>query len=351
MRITVLLFLLVTSVSMRAQETCMQPDVNCDGYVNVNDLLGLLGYFGDEDLDGDGIWDSQDDCVDDGCGVCDGLGPQVIIIDTITFTIDSIFVETINEWYVFEVPDTTFTFVCTNPGCTNPVAENYDPYASEDDGSCVYGDPCGNDLTLTFDGYTYDLVAIGDQCWFAENLRSSMYSNGDSIPRPIEDPEWQNATDNEVGAYAVYDNDGTWFTMYGSLYNWYAVTDPRGLCPIGWHVPSDSEWMILEMNLGLDSLEANQYGWRGTDQGTQMKSSSEDSPSWDGANTSGFSALPGGFRDDDGPYDSVGENGRYWTTDASTEINSFGRRFQTSENRISRISSRRHGFSVRCLKD
>ena len=181
-RILVMLYAVALVLNANAQDDCMNPDVNCDGSVNVNDLLGLLQYFGAEDLDGDGIWDSQDDCVDDGCGVCDGPGPQVLAVDTITLTVDSIFIEAINEWYVFEVPDTTFTFVCTNPGCTDPTANNYDPYASEDDGNCSYDDPCANELTVTFDGYTYDLVAIGDQCWFAENLRTEHYANGDAIP-------------------------------------------------------------------------------------------------------------------------------------------------------------------------
>ena len=88
-KLLTILFAVALGLNLSAQDECLNPDVNCDGYVNVNDLLGLLGYFGDEDLDGDGIWDSQDDCVDDGCGVCDGPGPQVLAVDTITFMTDS----------------------------------------------------------------------------------------------------------------------------------------------------------------------------------------------------------------------------------------------------------------------
>ena len=136
----------------------MNPDVNCDGYVNDNDLVGLLGCFGAEDLDGDGI--------------CDGSGPQVWVVDTITFRTDSTFIEAINEWYVFEVPDTTFTFVCANYGCMNPEAVNYDAEAVIDDGSCVMdwmqlgqdidggaaGDESGWSVSLSSDG---NAVAIG----------------------------------------------------------------------------------------------------------------------------------------------------------------------------------------------
>ena len=131
------LFAVALGLNLSAQEECMNPDVNCDGYVNVNDLLGLLGYFGAEDLDGDGIWDSQDDCVEDECGICDGSGPQLLVVDTITFVTDSTFIEAINEWYVFDIPDTTFTFVCANYGCMNPEALNYEPEAVIDDGNCV----------------------------------------------------------------------------------------------------------------------------------------------------------------------------------------------------------------------
>ena len=87
----------------------------------------------------------------------------------------------------------------------------------------------------------------------------------------------------------------TWL-ITAALYNWYAVDDARGLCPSGWHVPTDGEYMTLEMALGMSESEANDTGWRGTDQGTQMKSSPSDDPSWNGTNTSGFSALAGGSR-------------------------------------------------------
>ena len=303
-------------LNLNAQDECLNPDVNCDGYVNVYDLLGLLGYFGDEDLDGDGIWDSQDDCVEDECGICDGPGPQVLAVDTITFTTDSTFIEAISEWYVFAIPDTTFTFVCTNPGCIDPMAENYDPYASEDDGSCVGVDPCSNELTVTFDGYTYDLVAIGDQCWFAENLRNEHYANGDVIPGELSNGEWSDADDTNLGAQAIYNNDASNLTDYGRLYNWFAVDDARGLCPSGWHVPTDGEYMTLEMALGMSESEANGTGYRGTDQGTQMKSSASDSPSWDGTNTSGFSGLAGGYRNYGGDFYNEGYAGYFWSASA-----------------------------------
>ena len=350
-KLLTILFAFALGLNLSAQDECLNPDVNCDGYVNVYDLLGLLGYFGDEDLDGDGVWDSQDDCVEDECGICDGPGPQVLAVDTITFTTDSTFIEAISEWCVFAIPDTTFTFVCTNPGCIDPMAENYDPYASEDDGSCVGVDPCSNELTVTFDGYTYDLVAIGEQCWFAENLRTEHYANGDVIPGELSNGEWSDADDTNLGAQAIYNNDASNLTDYGRLYNWFAVDDARGLCPSGWHVPTDGEYMTLEMALGMSESEANGTGYRGTDQGTQMKSSASDSPSWDGTNTSGFSGLAGGNRNYFGDFNSGGYFGGFWSASADGTV-AWARKLVGGGTGVNRsLNNQRSGFSVRCVRD
>ena len=201
----------------------------------------------------------------------------------------------------------------------DPTADNYDPYAIEEDNTCVWaeGSPvCDFQNSFTFDGYTYDFVAIGDQCWLAENLRNEHYANGDAIPGDLSDGEWYNADDTNLGAQAIYSNDESNLANYGRLYNWYAVDDARGLCPSGWHVPTDGEFMKLEMELGLSESEANQYGGRGTDQGNQMKSSPGDNPSWNGTNTSGFSGLAGGSRDYNGNFSSEGSHGYFWSASA-----------------------------------
>ena len=94
------------------------------------------------------------------------------------------------------------------------------------------------------------------------------------------------------------------------------VDDARGLCPSGWHVPTDGEFMTLEMELGMSESEANGTGWRGTDQGTQMKSSASDSPAWNGTNTSGFSGLAGGYRSYGGDFSIEGNYGCFWSASA-----------------------------------
>ena len=168
---------------------------------------------------------------------------------------------------------------------------------------------CGD--PVSYQGYDYATVLIGDQCWFAENLRSENYDNGDAIPAGLSDSEWTSTTSTTSGATAVYGEDAGCnsnspdinacdpaqsLNEYGRLYNWYAVDDARGLCPSGWHVPTDGEWMTMEMALGMSESEANSTGWRGTDQGTQMKTTYGWYGGGNGTNSSGFSGLPGGYR-------------------------------------------------------
>ena len=273
------------------------PDSNGDYVVTVTDLLALLSVFEEADADMDGIFDSMDDCVGiydacgicsgsgvdadadgicddvdpcvgalDACGVCNGPGPSIPVIDEIVFVTDSIYVPPIQQWYVFSYAvDTLYTYVCPVQGCTDANAANFNPLAVIEDGSCSYGPAqCGGASTVTFDGHTYALVGIGNQCWFKENLRSDNYSNGDAVPGDLTNNQW---TSTGSGAQAVYNNDPANLATYGRLYNWYAVNDARGVCPVGFHVPSDSEWTVLENALGGSSVA-----------GTALKSSAADSP-------------------------------------------------------------------------
>ncbi len=242
-------------------------------------------------------------------------------------------------------------------GCTDSSASNFEANATEEDGSCTYGPAqCGGASSVTFDGHTYALVGIGTQCWFAENLRSDNYRNGDPIPGNLTDSQW---TSISSGAQTVYGegssavHDGSTdevanLATYGRLYNWYAVNDSRGLCPSGFHVPSDEEWIALEIALGMTSSQANTTGWRGTNQGVQMKTSL-----WGGTNSSGFSALPGGRRDDDlgGYFSNLGEHGFWWSS--TTYGNGAWYRDLSADSELVNRSPyfSRYGFSVRCVRD
>ena len=208
---------------------------------------------------------------------------------------------------------------------------------------------CGD--AMNYHGYDYATVQIGEQCWFAENLRNEHYANGDAIPGELSNSEWENADDTNLGAQAIYNNDASNLADYGRLYNWYAVDDARGLCPSDWHVPTDGEFMTLEMELGMSESEANSDGWRGTDQGMQMKSSPGDNPPWNGTNTSGFSGLAGGFRIHDGVPNALGGNGYFWSA-SSNGIGAWFRILSVEYFGVQRSEyNQGDGMSIRCLKD
>jgi uncharacterized protein (TIGR02145 family) len=376
----VVLFALAHSTGAQYVPT-WDPDADGDDVIGVYDLLALLGVFEEVDSDGDGIFDSLDNCVGgyddcgvcngngedadtdglcdnvdpcvgeiDPCGVCNGPGPSVPVIDEIVYATDSVFLPPVGTWYVFSYAvDTLYTYVCPVSGCTDTQASNFNPLAVIEDGSCSFGPAqCNGQSTVTFDGHTYALLGIGTQCWFKENLRSGNYRNGDAIPGNLSSSSWQNTTS---GAQTIYSNNAGNLTTYGRLYNWYATQDSRGLCPTGFHVPSDSEWMMLEMALGMTDLQSNAWGWRGIDQGTQMKSSLVDSPPWNGTNSSDFSGLPAGFRNSLSFYGSLGTMSIWWTATPNADY-AFSRSLQSSEQKVNRSQGvLQSGFSVRCVQD
>jgi len=257
-------------------------------------------------------------------------------------------------------------------GCTDTSACNYDLLANSDAGPCTYAETfydcdgvcindtdgdgvcdeleppgefsCGNDFA--YQGHSYATVLIGEQCWFAENLRNANYTNGDAIPAGLSDTEWSYTT---TGAVAVYGEDGSdceslspdgdacdeaWsLNEYGHLYNGYAVDDARGLCPSGWHVPTDEDLMTLTDFLGGVEvaglhLKAD-FGWSNGNSGT---------------NWSGFSGLPGGRRNNVGNFEDAGGFGWWWRMPLSY-ILFFG------DGVYDGTTDAHYGFSVRCVKD
>ncbi len=194
------------------------------------------------------------------------------------------------------------------------------------------------------DGNIYATIVIGTQEWMAENLRARTYRNGDLIPQIGHGAyPWTVLT---TGAYSWYLCDGQYENPYGKLYNWYAVNDPRNLCPVGWHVPSDAEWNTLVKHLDPNADIANNVN----NAGTGMKSTT-----WQyglGSNESGFSGLAGGWRASSGSsFSGLGGEGRWWS---STEYwsTSAGYRILNSSSISSKsVTLKTHGFSVRCLRD
>ena len=185
-------------------------------------------------------------------------------------------------------------------------------------------------------------VKIGNQEWASENLNVSTFRNGDAIPEAQTREAWVKAGEEGKPAWCYYDNDPENGNKYGRLYNWYAVTDPRGLAPSGWHIPSDEEWTTLADNLGGDDDAA----------GKKMKSKAGWHDNGNGSNTSGFSGLPGGYRNYDGTFYVIGFNGNWWS---STEYNTYYawyRYLHYSNGIVYRFNNyKSNGFSVRCLRD
>ena len=210
---------------------------------------------------------------------------------------------------------------------------------------------CGDDLA--YQGYSYTTVQIAEQCWFAENLMAENYRNGDAIPSGFSDVVWSNSS---VGAYAVYGascsscldftpegvacGNEDIVSLFGLLYNQYAVLDGRGLCPSGWHVPSISEYTDLGnflggVNVAGAQMKKNQY-W--------MDSESDNTI----GNSSGFSALPVGVRHDTSAQcRDAGKATHIWTSDANRDV--VIPRMATGLNL--NWSNPKHGFAVRCIQD
>jgi len=182
-------------------------------------------------------------------------------------------------------------------------------------------------------------VSIGGQVFMSKNLDVSTFRNGDPIPQAKTYEEWGRAGENQQPAWCYYNNDPANGAKYGKLYNWYAVNDSRGLAPEGWHVPSDAEWTILTDYLGSDA-------------GTKMKSKTGWNENGNGTNSSGFSGLPGGTRNYNGTFYTIGYDGYWWSSSETNTDDAWSRLLSYNLGNVNRNASpKESGFSVRCLRD
>jgi uncharacterized protein (TIGR02145 family) len=201
--------------------------------------------------------------------------------------------------------------------------------------TCVVA--CGSTIT-DIDGNIYNTVTIGTQCWMVENLKTSKYNDGTTIPTDLSDTAWENTT---RGAYAIYENIASNNTTYGKLYNWYAV-NTRKLCPEGWHIPTDAEWNTLNAFLGGQSIA-----------GGKMKSiTGWTSPNTGATNSSGFTGLPGGLRSYFGGFSGIGDLGVWWSSTEGIPTSVWFRGLQYNDDNLGRGGgSKKNGLSCRCLRD
>ena len=198
----------------------------------------------------------------------------------------------------------------------------------------------GDNIRFKVDALTNNLntIKIGTQTWTTKNLDVTTYRNGDAIPQVKDAKALANLS---TGAWCYYENETANGSTYGKLYNWYAVNDPRGLAPAGYHIPTEAEWSTLTNYLGGETIA-----------GTKMKSSSGWKNNGNGTNTSGFAGLPGGYRYDDGNFYSIGANGYWWSSSEDDAYLAWYRGLNSIDGYVSRNSfNKRNGFSVRCLRD
>jgi uncharacterized protein (TIGR02145 family) len=191
------------------------------------------------------------------------------------------------------------------------------------------------------DGTIYHAVTIGKQVWMIENLQVGRYRNGDSIPNVTDDNQW---SELQTGAYCDYKNIPGNSMVYGKLYNWYSINDKRGIAPKGWHVPSVAEWTTLATYLGKDSIAGGKIKETGA---THWQS-----PNTGATNTSGFTALPGGYCNYQGFCHDLEYYGNWWST-KEVDSRNAEYRFVYWSSPVLYIGAyfKSNGLSVRCLKD
>ncbi len=199
--------------------------------------------------------------------------------------------------------------------------------------------PCPDSI-VDVDGNLYQVIIVDGTCWMASNLRVSRYNNGDSIPLETNGGSWVQLNN---GAQCNYDNDSVNLDIYGKLYNGYSVMDNRGLCPTGWKVPHDSDWVDMANYLGGESVA-----------GDKLKSLDL----WFGPGTPatdeiGFTAKPGGARiiQGNGAFSSIGNMGHWWSSKENGSEVLVNRQITYANPNLAQASnSKKVGFSVRCIR-
>ena len=210
----------------------------------------------------------------------------------------------------------------------------------------------GNGVT-DIDGNFYPTIIINGKEWMETNLNVNHYNNGNSILNIQNNSQWSLLNS---GAYSYYNNDSiTYAQYYGKIYNWYVVNDARGVCPTGWSVPTDDDWKSLELFLGMTVAQSNTTSWRGTNEGTKLKSTIGWNSNGNGTNESGINAFPGGRRNPNGNFSDLGNEACFWTSTGQGSLpfqNGYDRRIKSIYTKIYRLGeSVKGGFYVRCIKD
>jgi len=204
--------------------------------------------------------------------------------------------------------------------------------------------PATNTIT-DVDGNVYHYVVIGTQTWMGENLKTTKYNDGTSIPLVSDYSAWNLLT---TPGYCWYNNDVSNKNTYGALYNWYAVNTGK-LAPSGWHVPTDAEWTTLTIYLGGETVAGGQMKSTGT---IELGTGLWYRPNTDATNKSGFTAVPAGYRDYLGTFNRIGMTGEWWSSSEDDTGYAWSRYLEYDYSDVTRgATGKNRGFSVRCVRN
>ena len=235
-------------------------------------------------------------------------------------------------------------------GLTNGTTYYYRAYATNDSGT-TYGQELHFITPVTdVEGNIYKTVIIGTKVWMAENLKVTKFNDNTDITLASDAAAWIALTGP---GFCWYNNDPDFNKpVYGALYNWYAASSVN-ICPTGWHTATNDEYDAMEVSLGLALADINIWGWRGTDHGSKMKNTTGWNVSENGTNTSGFSALPGGYRFyNDGQFNGQTSLGYWWTATEHDADRGWYRRLDGNNTAVYKASTDKNaGKAIRCVKD
>jgi uncharacterized protein (TIGR02145 family) len=241
-------------------------------------------------------------------------------------------------------------FASTMTGLSEATTYYVRAYATNSAGTGYGNQLVFNTRLSDVEGNTYSIVTIGTQVWMAENLKTTTLNNSTPIDNVTDNAAWAALA---TPAYCWYNNDeATNKPLYGALYNWFTI-NTGNLCPSGWHVPTDGEYGTLELYLGVPADSINFWGWRGLGAGTDLKSTTGWAAGQNGTNTSGFTALPAGYRfAGTGTFNDLGNLTYWWTATSIDATRAWYRRVDGSSTSIYHAGTEeRGGKYVRCLKN
>lgn len=206
--------------------------------------------------------------------------------------------------------------------------------------NCIFFNPDNNQVT-DIDQNVYNTIQIGTQTWIQSNLNVSRYNNGDIIPQVTDPTQWVNIT---TGAWCYYNYNSSNGSIYGKLYNWYAVNDPRGLAPQGWHIPNDVEWNYLKTFLGGEKIAGGKMKETGISHWLN--------PNTGATNVSDFNGLPSGFCFNFGKFDYQGKHSYWWSSTEEDASYAWCINLLYNNPKINTYKFlKTYGFSIRCIQN